>query len=826
MHALARVRVPASLVAVPLLIGSAIGLLLADRPEVWLALAAAAASLLALAAAAAYAADGSAPECTGAIVAGCLLAGLSIGISDGRAAYRSSLAAWFAARPSASREEPVQLEGKLRDDAAVTEAGASIALDVVCVRGLGPDRAVPVHGGVRLAVAGAVTADRVLEWRAGRLVRVPAILREPTTYRNPGMGDESRALARRGISLVGTVKSLALVEIVGRGRAVEEAAASARRWARVQLARFVGRWGGPSGAITTAILIGDRTGLSEQDQRRLQEAGTYHVIAISGGNIAILTMLLLGAARLSRVPGRVSAAIVIAALLFYGVLAGAGASVARAVMAAVIYLGGRIFDHRGPALNALGVAAAGALALSAVTAFDAGFILSFGATLGILLGAPRLLAPTRRRATFGRAVVSAATSLLVATVCAELALAPAGAVIFSRITFAGLVLNFAAIPLMTVVQAAAMATLVAAPVSPATASACGYVAHVAATWLVSSARLVDVAPWLFRNVPPPSWWLVAAYYAACAMALLLPRHAGRALAAALACLGLMLAAPRFATATGVPPRAASSIRVVYFDVGQGDATVVILPGGHALLVDAGGMSSSGFDVGARVVAPSLRAVGVRALESLVVTHADPDHAGGAASIVHAFAPRSIWEGVPVPPDPTMRELAALASARRAAWRILQAGDVQREGEVEIRVLHPPPPEWERQRVRNDDSVVLEIRMGSVSIVLPGDIERAAEHVVLPRLSLAPLVVLKAPHHGSATSSTPPFLAAVHPAAVIFSAGQNNRFGHPAAAVVARYAAAHVPMFNTATDGAVILDTDGKSVEIRGWASGRVVRLEK
>jgi competence protein ComEC len=243
-----------------------------------------------------------------------------------------------------------------------------------------------------------------------------------------------------------------------------------------------------------------------------------------------------------------------------------------------------------------------------------------------------------------------------------------------------------------------------------------------------------------------------------------------------------------------------------------------------MLVDAGGAPSSGFDIGARVVAPALRALGVQALDSLVITHADPDHVGGAASILHAFAASNVWEGVPVPHDPAMRQLAALAASARASWRVLQAGDVQREGEIEIRVLHPPPPEWERQRVRNDDSVVLEIRVGEVSIVLPGDIERGAEQIVLPRLSLAPLVVLKAPHHGSATSSTPPFVTAAHPAAVIFSAGQSNRFGHPAAAVVARYAAARVPAFNTATDGAVILDTDGRSVEIRGWASGRGVVL--
>ena len=104
------------------------------------------------------------------------------------------------------------------------------------------------------------------------------------------------------------------------------------------------------------------------------------------------------------------------------------------------------------------------------------------------------------------------------------------------------------------------------------------------------------------------------------------------------------------------------------------------------------------------------------------------------------------------------------------------------------MLHPPLPEWERQRVRNEDSIVLEVRLGQVSIVLPGDIGREGEQVVVPRLEPGRLVILKAPHHGSATSSTPPFLAALRPAAVIFSCGRDNRFGHPHPAVVARYRA--------------------------------------
>jgi competence protein ComEC len=260
-------------------------------------------------------------------------------------------------------------------------------------------------------------------------------------------------------------------------------------------------------------------------------------------------------------------------------------------------------------------------------------------------------------------------------------------------------------------------------------------------------------------------------------------------------------------------------------VGQGDATLVRLPGGRTLLVDAAGLPGSSFDAGERVVAPALRALGVRKIDTLIVTHADPDHIGGAASIVHRFAPRTVWEGIAVPPNPALRELAILASSGSAVWRTVQAGDAERLDEVDIRIWHPQPPDWERQRVRNDDSVVVELRHGDVSILLTGDIEREAEHRLTPILSLAPLVVLKAPHHGSATSSSEAFIRAARPKAVVFSAGRRNPFGHPHPAVLARYRAAGVEMFRTDEDGAVVVDTDGKTVKVR-TCSGREASLSR
>ena len=256
------------------------------------------------------------------------------------------------------------------------------------------------------------------------------------------------------------------------------------------------------------------------------------------------------------------------------------------------------------------------------------------------------------------------------------------------------------------------------------------------------------------------------------------------------------------------------------DVGQGDATLAIVPGGTALLVDAGGIAGTTFDIGGRVVLPALRALGVQRLHALVLTHGDPDHVSGAAVLLARIPVANVWEGVPVPPDQTRRALIAAAAEQGTVWRIVRPGDVELAGGVEIRVLHPPEPDWERQRVRNEDSVVLELRYGDVSVLLPGDIGAEGERAIAPRLALGQTVVLKAAHHGSATSSSDAFLDAARPDVVIVSAGRNNRFGHPAPVVVDRLRRRDVPIFNTATDGAIVIETDGRTVQIRGWQSGR------
>ena len=510
-----------------------------------------------------------------------------------------------------------------------------------------------------------MAVERVAEWRAGRIIRVPVQLRRPSRYLDPGVPDDERALARRGTTLVGSVKSGALVEVVEKGAWPAEKAASLRSFARRAIATAVGRWSARSAGIVIAIIIGDRTGLDDDVQRRLQEAGTYHVMAISGGNIAILAALALLGFRATGFLGRTAMLSAMAALLGYGYLVGGGASVNRATLMAVMYFAARALDLRGPPLNGLALAATLLVAVQPLAVVDPGFLLTFGATLAILVAVPAVPLQKLPRA------LAVPAALLAASVAAETMLLPISAFVFSRVTFAGPIANFAAVPLMGVVQVAGILVLFATPVSSTLAAAAGWTAHVAAEGLVRSADVVTLVPSLTWRVAAPHWFAIVAYYGGLVAGWMLwrPRasqpaaqtlqfRAGAATSLDVVLMRSSIRRSAFAVAIvaglwmvgepwmGLKSPGNGRLRVTFIDVGQGDAALVQFPRGAAMLVDAGGLTgASSFDIGDRVVAPVLRHLGIWRLDSVVVTHGDLDHAGGAASIVREFRPRDIWEGI-------------------------------------------------------------------------------------------------------------------------------------------------------------------------------------
>ena len=704
----------------------------------------------------------------------------------------------------------VVVDGVLRADASPTQNGVSLSLDVTRIAPFATPTVIrDVSGGAIVSVGGSLSPAVPDAWRAGRRVRMPVDLHRPSRYLDTGVPDGERALLLRGTTLVGSVKSAALVDVMARGSWVDERLADVRAFSRRAIHDTVGRWSARSAGIVTAIVIGDRAGLDEAVQRSLQQAGTYHVIAISGGNIAILAGLMLGIFRWTGAAGRTASLVSMAVLVVYDGLVGGGASVDRATLMAVVYFAARAADQRSPPLNTLALAAALLVAVQPFSVADPAFVLTFGATLAILAVTPKLPAAIPRR-------LKPAVSLLVASAATEALLFPAGAMFFSRVTFAGLALNFVAIPLMAVAQIAGMAVVPLALVSSAAANASGFVAHVGAAGLVRSADLVRLAPAVAFRVAPPSWWVVAAYYIALALAWhSWKRSVFSAISASIVVFSAiwMLVEPW----AWLAARGDGRLHVSFLDVGQGDAAFIRLPRGSTMLVDAGGLvGSSAFDIGDRVVAPVLRTAGVRRLHALVLTHGDPDHIGGALAILDEFRPRRIWEGIPVPRFEPLKILRAAADERGLQWTTVAAGAHVHVDDVEIAVLHPSPPDWERQKVRNDDSIVVELRWRDVSFVFTGDIGKAVERQLIPALMPAPLRIVKVPHHGSLTSSTPEVLRALHPRIAVFSAGRANHFGHPAPEILQRYEDIGAEILRTDRDGEIDIATDGHSISVHAF----------
>lgn len=694
------------------------------------------------------------------------------------------------------RDTPIEIEGRLMSDAFVTESGASLRLRVE--RASAGSCMEPTDGGVSLTVVGTLASSEVGNWRAGRVIRTTATLRRPAKYLDAGVPDLERLMARRGIALVGTVKSGAMVRVVEFGNAIDEAASAIRAAVRHAIDQHVGIRDRQAAAIVIAILIGDRGSLDPLVEQRLQEAGTYHVIAISGGNIAILAGLVLGAMWLLRIRGSWAAGAAIAFLGAYAFIAGGGPSVLRATVMAAIYLGLRLIDQKTAPMHAISITLVAVLFASPLSIADVGLWLTFGATAAIIAGALTLPLPSRRW-------LRAAAVTCIASLSAEVVLIPIVAFVFQRITIAGLAVNLAAIPAMAVAQVAAMITA-GADVLKLTpiANAAGWVTYVAVRILVDSARLVDLAPWLTWRVPSPSVVVIALYYVALTLALLRTRWIKPAVAAAALLLWIAIAPPTLARTFGD-----GRLHLTVMDVGQGDAMLVTMPDGRTLMVDTGGVSVNGdFDIGDRVLGPALRARGVTRLDYLAITHGDPDHIGGAPSLVRDFSPAEIWYGTYVNHHEPSMTLQSMAASKRAAWRWLLAGDRMELGGVEVRVHHPAAADWQRQKVRNDDSLVLELRYGQVSLLLTGDIGREVESALIPSLDLLPTVILKAPHHGSGTSSSAEFLEKVRPRIVLISCGRGNPYGHPLTRVLERYRSAGAEIFRTDLDGQIEVVIDG------------------
>ncbi len=690
-------------------------------------------------------------------------------------------------------DTPLTIEARLdQEPVRWTPDRTRLLLEVEAVHA-GPERR-PASGRVQLTLYGELAAPLGESQR----VLVDARLHRPVGYRNPGAFDYPAHLRREGILVVGHARADRLTALTPDAPPWR---VTVKRWA---VGVITGRLPETSGALLAGLLMGERSALPRESDEAFRRAGVYHILAVSGFNVALLAGAVFGGLAMCGFRRRGAAMVAALVLVGFALVVGGQPSVLRATIMGLLLLAALLIDRESQLPNALALAVLALLLWRPGDLWEPGFQLSFAATAGIVY-----LAPWLTTAMAGRGWPPWLATAVAVSLGAQAAVTPLMLAHFNQLSLIGVAANLAVVPLAGVATTLGMVALL---VELGSVTLGALLFHALWPILLALRGLVWIAaalPGAMVHLPAPSAAVVVAWYGALGLApVALASRWRRAGLGALVVTVVALSVWPWLRPTE------AMLRVTFLDVGQGDATLIELPEGPRLLVDGGPGGARRFDVGERVLAPFLWNRPLVHLDAVALSHWDADHSGGLAAVLRRFGVGEFWENGR-PPAGTPETVAALARSR-VPRRVLGAGQRLWLGRALITVLGPGP---EPAPVANDQSLVLRLDWRGVSLLLPGDVGARGEALLLDRGAPLRVLALKVPHHGSRFSSSAPLLQAARPLVAVVSVGARNPFRHPSPEALGRLEAAGARVYRTDRDGAVILETDGRVLRVTAWARG-------
>ena len=565
----------------------------------------------------------------------------------------------------------------------------------------------------------------------------------------------------------------------------------------------------PEGAILEALLLGEDGRLDPNTDLQFQKTGLYHLLAISGAHVAVVSFLIYSLLGLFIIRKRTIHLILLIALIFYGFLVEGQPSVFRAAIMTSVFLLGKLVYADTNLINTLSLSALILLFLNPFSLEDVGFQLTFLATMSLILFSrplikafPRLPFRLSEMAALSVAAVAGTMPVIVSN--------------FNRVTFASLILNLPAVPLMGIIMGMGYIYLIL----NSFLAAAGHLLSLALNLLVK--LFVWMTTWLepfsslSYRIPNPPLVVVLGFYLFLLFFLLKSRFRGQKLltAAGFLCFFFLLITYPFS------PKNAD-LRVTFMDVGQGEAIIVEFPQSRLMVIDAGGFIQSPFDPGESLVSPYLWHRGYKKIDYLISTHLHPDHAGGLPALARNFRIKEYWFTEENPEWLLDREIRKSLPAKAKKIRMRTGQEITCSG-ARIEVIYPDELAFSRFKSANEVSAVLRIEFNQFSFLFPADITTPVEDYLL---SVSPgklkSTVLKIPHHGSRSSSSQPFLDAVSPEWAVISAGRNNVYGFPDPQVLSRLEAAGIRILRIDQEGAVQFQISDSSLKVRTAVSGEI-----
>ena len=650
----------------------------------------------------------------------------------------------------------------------------------------------------------------------GELISLRGSLFVPAGSRNDGEFDYRKYLFSKGIYKLFRVNGFTNVRKLSQGHLdflMQEIIYPAKTYSIECIEKQIS---GDESQFLKGLVKGDRSDISDEVRQAFMDAGVSHLIAVSGLNVAYLVLSLTLFCSIFRMKPSITLTIIIFFLIFYCMLTGNTASIIRAsLMGGLILISSRI-QRKPQFYNILGISACIILIFDSRQLFDAGFILSFTATISMVWIYEKIDKQFVSKINVSRAVVSQLMrNFLIAfftTLAAQIGTLPVTAIYFGKISIISLVVNIIAVPLANLSLAIGFMQISLSLFSETLAS---LTAETNNLLLSLQLHIIEFS----AGLPGSSFYvkeidliqMTAIYICIIAVASSVNlRSFVLRSSLSLVLLTLLLSG----TLSGK-----QILEITALDVGQGDCIVIRTPDDKCIVVDCGN-SINGFDSGEKTLAPFLRRKGIGTVDILILTHNHADHIGGGKYLIDNFQILQIIYSANGKGLNIAEELLDNARNKNTLLHEAQSGDMI-DGFRDLRLYflfpnlnHTASVSSEMADNLNNSSVVFLLKYRETEILFTGDIEEEAEKYIADKYgNFLAADVLKSAHHGSNTSSTPEFLSFTKPECVIISCGKNNKFGHPSGEVLNRLKFIGSEIFRTDRNGGFTLRSDGYKIEI-------------